>query len=119
NEPPKTATRATLLPDLAVAGHDVLRRRQLLDADGTARVQARRRDAHLGAHTELPTVHETRGGVDHDGRGIHFAREAPRVAERIRHDGFGQTRAMALDVGDRLVEVVDHADGQDQVEVFL
>src|SRR5881628_4201388 len=104
-EPPKTATRATLLANLTVAVDDVLGGRELLNADRAARVQARRRDAHLGAHTELATIDEARGGIDHHGRGVHLAREAPRMGERVRHDGLGQARAMAPDVRDRLVEI--------------
>src|SRR5438445_251475 len=119
NEPPKTATRATLFANLTVALDDVLGGRQLLDADGASCVHARRRDAHLGAHPELTAIDEARGGIDHHGGGVHLAREAPRVGERARHDRLGQARTVAPDVGDRVVEVVDHADGEDQVEVLL
>src|SRR5262249_48862582 len=119
NEPPNTAIRATLLANLTVAVDDVLGGRQLLNTDGATRVQTRRRDAHFGAHPELSTVDEARGGIDHDGGGVDLAREAPRVGERVRHDGLGQARAVTPDVSDRLLEVVDHADGEDEVEVLL
>src|SRR5262244_577889 len=98
NEPPKTATRATLLANLTVAVHDVFGGRQLLNADRATRVQSRRRDAHLRAHAELPTIDEARRGIDHYGGGVHLAREASRVGERVRHDRLGQTRAVTPDV---------------------
>src|SRR5437773_8886119 len=98
NEPPKTATRATLFAHLTVALDDVLGGRQLLDADGASCVHARRRDAHLGAHPELTAIDEARGGIDHHGGGVNLAREAPRVGERARHNRLGQARAVAPDV---------------------
>src|SRR5262249_21177324 len=110
NEPPNTAIRATLLANLTVAVDDVLGGRQLLNTDRATRVQTRRRDAHFGAHPELPTVDEARGSIDHDGGGVDLAREAPRVGERVRHDGLGQARAVTPDVSDHLLDVVDRAE---------
>src|SRR5213594_979737 len=81
NEPPKTATRATLFAHLTVALDDVLGGRQLLDADGASCVHARRRDAHLGAHPELTATDEARGGMNHLAGGVHLAREARREVD--------------------------------------
>jgi len=53
---------------LSVAAHHVLEARQLLDADGAARVHPPRRDPNLGTHAELASVRELRRGVvQHDG----------------------------------------------------
>src|SRR6266849_4847697 len=119
-EPPKTALRATpSVPELTVALGDELDRRQLLDADGTSRVDARGGDAHLRAHPELPAVDETGRRVDQHRRGVDLAREAARVAERVGDDGLREPGAMAADVGDGLVEAVDDPDGQHEIQVLL
>src|SRR3989304_3278296 len=64
NDPPKPPTRsnAALLPHLAVAKHDELRRRQLLRTHRAARVELGRGDAHLRAHAELAAVPHAGGG---------------------------------------------------------
>src|SRR5262249_4414173 len=120
NDPPKTAVRRTRsVPELTVALHDVLDRGQLLDTDGPAGMNARRRDSHLRAHAELPAVDEAGRGVDEAGRRVDLAREAARMRECVRHDGLGETRAVTADMLDGLVEIVHDADGQDQVQILL
>jgi len=53
NAPPKSAVRATLFAHLPVALDPELGRRELPHADGPARVDAGRRNAHLRAEPEL------------------------------------------------------------------
>src|SRR5207244_1074098 len=119
-EPPKTALRATpSVPELTVALDDELDRRQLLDADGTSRVDARGGDTHLGAHPELPAVDETGRRVDQHRRGVDLAREAARVAERVGDDGLREPGAVAADVGDGVVKAVDDPHREHEVQVFL
>src|SRR5438445_631648 len=80
NDPPKTAVRGTpLFPHLAVALHHELRGGQLAHAHRSARVHARRGDAHLGAHAELVAVEQSRRRVDEHAGGIHLARESAKT----------------------------------------
>ena len=100
---------ALLRPDLAVAAHDVLEARQLLDADRAARVQLAGGDTDLGAEAELAAVGELRRGVvQHDG-GIDLAQEALGGAVVGRHDGVGVLRAVARDVLDGAGDAVDRS----------
>ena len=57
-------------PDLAVTAHLIFEGRELLDADGSARVQLTGGDADLGTHAELAAVGELGRGVVHDDGGL-------------------------------------------------
>src|SRR6266851_2897267 len=80
NEPPNTPTRGTgrLLADMPVAPDD----------DRSPRVKLGGRDPHLGAHAELPPVHQAGGGVDQHRRRVHLLGEAPRATEIAGDDRF-------------------------------
>src|SRR5215211_1394442 len=93
NAPPRTPTAATAtspsagsIPNLALAAHDVLERRQLAKANRPAGVQLLGRVADLGSHAELEAVREPRGRVDVDDRRIDVLRERLRGLLRRRDD---------------------------------
>ena len=75
-------------------------------------------DADLGAEAELASVVEPGAGVDDDGRGVDLGDEPAGGSEAPGQYGLGVARTVAGDVGDGVVNRVDHPDGQDQVEVF-
>ena len=98
--------------------HDVLRRRHVGEPDRAARVQARGRVRDLGSEPELAAVGEARRGVHvHAGR-ADAADERVGGAEILRHDRLGVPGAVGLDVVDRLLDRVDGAHGEHQVEVL-
>ena len=73
-------------------------------------------DADLGAEAEFAAIAEAGGGVDHHHGGADRLHEALRGGLVGGGDDFGVVGAVAADVGDAGVEVVDHAHGEDQVE---
>ena len=107
-----------LLTHLAVAADDVLVGRQLAQADRAARVQLLGRVADLGAHAELEAVGEAGRGVGVDDGGVDPGGEALGGLLGGGDDRLRVAGAVAVDVLDRLLERVDDADGQLQVEVL-
>ena len=104
--------------DLAVAVDDPLGAGQLAEPAGASGVVLVGADADLGAEAELAAVVEPGAGVDDHGRGVDLGDEPAGGGEVAGQDRLGVARAVAADVGDRGVERVDDADGQDQVEVL-
>src|SRR4051794_3493396 len=91
---------SSLRPHLARAADAVFERRQLLDADGTARVHPAGRDADLAAEAELAAVGELgRGIVQHNG-GIDLAQEFLGRFLIGGDDRIGVMRAVALNMRD-------------------
>src|SRR4029077_18380123 len=105
-------------PRLSAAADAVLETGELLDADRAARVQPAGGDADLGAEAELAAVGELRRGVVQHDRRIHFAQEFFRRGFVLGDDRIGVMRAIALDMGNRGIDAVDHAGGDDGVEIF-
>src|SRR6185312_16222079 len=100
------------------AVNTIFEARQLLGADRTARVEFAGGDSDLRAEAELTAVGELRRGVVQHDRGIDFAEEFRGCAIVFRHDRVGMMRAVALNVGERLVEAIDDARRDDGVFVF-
>ena len=71
---------------------------------GPAGVEARRRDADLGAEAVPEAVREARRGVVEDARRVHARQELLGGRGVVRHDRLGVVRAVAVHVLDRLVE---------------
>src|SRR5690606_27238662 len=98
----------SLGPRLALAAHPVLVAGQLLRANRSAGVQLAGGDADLGAHAELATVGELRRGVVHHDAGIDLVQEAGGGRGVAGDDRLGVVGAVAVDVGDGVVKVLDH-----------
>src|SRR5690606_19075763 len=99
------------------AHHEALHRERF----GTHRsigVQAGGGDADLGAESEFAAVAEARGGVDHHHGRADRGYEAARRDLVGGGDGFGMVGGVAVDVGKGIVEIIDDAYGEDQVEEF-
>src|SRR5690606_28850441 len=104
--------------DLPRAAHAVFEAGELLDADRAAGVHLAGGDADLGAEAELAAVRELRRGVVQHDRGIDLAQKALGRGLIGGDDGVGVVRAVALDMVDGAVEPIDHARGDDGVEIF-
>src|SRR5262249_40821237 len=103
---------------LTGAEDTILEGGELLDAHRAARVHAAGGDADLGAEAELAAVGELgRGVVQHDRR-IDLRHELVRRRLVGGDDRVGVVRAVALHVGDRLVDAVDDFHRDDGVEEF-
>src|SRR3546814_6994800 len=107
-----------LVPGLALAAHLMLVAGQLLRANRSAGVQLAGRDADLGAHAELTAVGKLRRGVVHHDSGIDLVHEADRRRGIFGDDSLGVVRAVAIDVGDGVVEILDHLHRDDRRQVF-
>ena len=79
----------------------------LLEGHGAARAQLLRRYANLGTKAELGSVGERRGGVPVDAGGIDMLLEAAGGRFVLGDDGLAVARAVAVDVGQGLVERAD------------
>ena len=66
-----------------------------------------RADTDFGSQPELPTVVESRAGIDHDSRTVHGGHETARGCQVARHNGVGVVRAVVVDVCDGLVQRAD------------
>ncbi len=73
-------------------------------------------DADLGAHAVHRAVGEAGGRVHVDGGRVDLAREALGGGRVLGHDCLGVPGAVAVDVLKRLIEVVDHPQGDLHVE---
>src|SRR3990172_3949835 len=104
--------------DLALAEHDKLGTRKLLESHRASGVKLLRTDADLRPEPELPPVGKPGRGVDEDDPGIHLAQEALRATIVARHDPLRQARAVPVDVRHRLLKGAHDLDGQDQVEIL-
>src|SRR5262249_59372532 len=91
---------------------------QLLHADRTPRVEPAGGNADLGAEAELAAVGELGRGVVQDDRRIDLREELLRRRRIGGDDGIGMIRAVTLDMGDRLVDAVDHLGGDDRIEIL-
>ena len=101
------------MPHLPFPAHDETLDGQRLGAHRSVGVQARGRDADLGAEAELATIGEPRRRVVHHRRLADLAKEAfgrPLIAG---DDRLGVIAAPALDVRDGRVEAVDDAHRDD------
>ena len=105
-------------PDVPVAPHDPLRRRQLRQSHRTPGVQLLRGDADLGAHPELRAVGERGGGVDHHGGRVDPRGELPGRPHVLGDDRLGVAGRSGRDVRDRRVQRVDDGDGDVQRQVL-
>ena len=106
------------LPDLPIAVDDPLGGGQLSEAAGASGVVFVGADADLGTETELAAIVEAGAGVDDHGRGVDLGDEPAGVGEALGHDHLGMTRSVAGNMSNGLVDRIDHADGEDQVEIF-
>ncbi len=105
-------------PDLPRTVHAVLEGGELIDPDRTARVEAPRGDADLGAEAELAPVGELgRGIVQHD-RGIDLREKRFRSRLIGGDDRIGMVRAVTFDVRNGGIDAVHHLGGDDGVEIL-
>ena len=65
------------------------------------------------------TVGETGGGVHHHRAGVHFGEEAAGQGVVLGDDGFGMARAVAVDVLDGFINILDDFHRQYRCQVFL
>ena len=77
-----------------------------------------RTDANLGAESELSAIIEARRGIDHHGRRVDPVDKLSGSSIIRRNDRFGVFRAVLFDMSDRLVDVFDHSNGKNQIEVL-
>src|SRR6478735_7942571 len=105
-------------PRLPGAVNAIFEARQLLGADRAAGVEFAGGDADLGAEAEFATVGELRRCVVQHDRRIDFVEEFLRGMSVFRHDRIGVTRAVIVNMRDRLVEPVNDACCDDRVLIF-
>src|SRR6476646_8091673 len=105
-------------PRLPGAVNAIFEARQLLGADRAAGVEFAGGNPDLGAEAELATVGELRRGVVQHDRGVDLAEESLGRMIVFRHDRIGMMRAVMVNVGERLVEAVDHFRRDDGVFIF-
>src|SRR3569833_2955297 len=118
NECRRPVPGKALLPDMALPQHDELLTREPFESDRSAHVDLVGADAALRAETVFEAIGETRRGVHHHRARIHLAQETPRARVILGDDGVGVLRAVALDVGERRIEIGDHAHREDGREEF-
>src|SRR6186713_1775832 len=111
-EPPR------LCPDLAFAVDDPFARGQSFEPDRPARVQLVGRDADFGAQPVFVAVGKARRRIYYHRARIDFAQEPVRALLIFGDDRVSVLRAVARDVLNRLLEIVDHAHGQDRREIL-
>ena len=75
-------------------------------------------DTNLCAQTIFKAVGKSGRGIDHHRAGIHLTQEAHCVPVIVGDDGIGVARAVLVDVGDGVVDVVHHFYRQGEVEVL-
>src|SRR5208282_6449258 len=105
-------------PRLSAAADAVLETGELFDTDRAARVQPAGGDADLPAEAELTAIGKLRRSIMQDDRRIHLAQKLLRRRLVLGDDRVGVMRAVALDMSDRGVDAVDHARGQNSVEIL-
>src|SRR5262245_23919117 len=107
----------TSRPGLPRAANPVVEARELLDADRAACVEAPGGNADLGAEAEFAAVGELRRGVvQHNGR-VDLTQEFLRRRLVFSDDRVRMMRAVALDMGDGIVDAIDHARRDDRIEI--
>src|SRR3569623_1083998 len=107
-----------LLPDMPLPQHDELLTREPFESDRSAHVYLVGADADLRTETVFEAIGETRRGVHHHRARIHLAQETPRARVILGDDGVGVLRAVALDVGERRIEIGAHAHREDGRQEF-
>src|SRR6478735_2942505 len=113
-----TRTRRSSRPRLPAAVNTILEARQLIDADRPAGVEFPGRDSDLRAEAELAAIGELRRGIVQHDRRVHLVEEFLRGLVVFRHDRIRMMRAVIVDMRDRAVDAVDHARGDDGIEIF-
>src|SRR5258708_12950440 len=78
----------------------------------------RRRDAHLGAQTQLPAIIESGGRVPQDARGVHFLEEALGTLSILGNDRRGMPGSVLGNVGQCVVQGRHRAPREDSREKF-
>ena len=76
------------------------------------------RDADLGTQTIFKTICKTGGCIDHHRAGVHFAQKSAGIGQVLGDDGIGMMRAVMIDVGDRLIKIIDNTDRQYRCQVL-
>src|SRR5437667_2301079 len=103
----------TSLPDLSLAKHHPLIRRQFLQPAWTPSMIFIGADANFGPQAEFIAVVEPRAGVDHHRRAIDALRKFAGRRQVARDDCVGMPRAITVDVLDRLGQRIDDFDRND------
>ena len=93
---------------LAGAADAVLERRELLDADGAARMHLAGGDADLRAHAEFAAIGKLGRGIVEQDRGVDLVEEAGHGGGVLRDDRLGMMRRIFVDMGDGAADTVDH-----------
>src|SRR4030081_1584489 len=102
-------------PRLPGAVNTIFEARQLLGANRAACVEFAGGNADLGAETELAAVGKLcRGFMQHDRR-IYLVEKFLRGVNVFGHDRVGVTRAVVVNMGNRLVDAIDHSGRDDCV----
>src|SRR5690349_6172534 len=114
NAMPPTRSR----PRLPGPVHAVFEAGELLGADGAAGVEFASGNADLGAEAELAAIGKLRRGIMQHDRRVHLVEEFLRGRRILGHDRVGVARAVILDVRDRFIDAVDHARGDDRVQIL-
>src|SRR5260221_11561005 len=96
--------------DLAAPFEEPAVGEEAVDPDRAARVKLLRADPDLGAEAEAEAVREARARVVKDARGVDLGHEALRRGIVVGDDRVRMTRAVALDVRERVVETGDVLD---------
>src|SRR5207248_3950899 len=96
------------LPYLTVAVDDVFVTAQLSQTARSAGVELVGANADLRAEAEFKAVVEAGAGIHQDGGRIHFRGEATSRSQVSRNNSIGMTRPVAIDVVNRLLQILDH-----------
>ena len=104
--------------DLSVAADDIFIGAQLVEPHGAAGVELLRGDAHLAAEAELTPVGKAGGDVDVRCRAVRTVDEALGARGVLGDDGVAVVRRVREHVRDGGVQTVDHADGEDIVQIL-
>ena len=102
-------------PSFARAAHAIFEDRGLLNSHGSARMQPSGGDADFSAEAEFAAVGELRRGVVQHDREVDPGEEFLRRRLVGGDDRIGMVGAVTVNMGDRLVDSVDHLRGDDGV----
>ena len=103
---------------MAIAAQQVAVGHQAFQPHGTPRRQGLGADAHLGAEAVAEAIGEAGGAVQIHTGAVHPPQEPLRRCFVAGADRIGVAGAMAADVGQGLLQGVDHLDGQHQVGIL-
>ena len=70
-------------------------------------------DPDFRSHPKFGSIGETGGGIDVDGGGIHLGEKGFLRFFVLRHNGVGMAGTIGIDVGNSGIDIVNHADGED------